>query len=196
MTLADGELLSAPAPHRWNVDDFFRASEAGIFDSQRVELIEGELIDMPSQKDPHAWAISRLVRSLLEMFPDPYWIKIQATLRFTDYSAPEPDIAVMSGPPSPPAIETPRPLLIVEVSETTLSYDRGAKASLYAANGIADYWVADVIAKQLYVMRKPSRDPAKRYGWGYTEIAILTVGDTLAPLAKPDTGVAVQSFLS
>jgi Uma2 family endonuclease len=196
MTLTDHEVPIAPSPHRWTFDDFMRASETGIFDSQRVQLIEGELIDMPAQKDPHAWAISRLVRVLGGLFPDPYWIKIQATLRLGDYSGPEPDVALLSGPPSPPAIERPTPLLIVEVSETTLSYDRGDKASLYAANSIADYWVADVVAKTVEVFREPIRDASQRYGFGYGKVELFRLQDRVTPLCDPRAVVDVSSFLS
>jgi len=82
MTLAIGQSGFAPSPHRWRVEDFFRASEAGVFESQKVELIDGELIDMPPAKDPHAWTVSRLVREVMRIFSDPpYWVKIQTTQR-------------------------------------------------------------------------------------------------------------------
>jgi Uma2 family endonuclease len=182
------------------------AAEAGSFESQRVELIEGEVIDMPAQNDPHAWAISRLMHALHVVFPDPYWIKVQATLRLNDYSAPEPDIAVMSGPPRPPAAEAPKPLLIVEVSETSLDYDLGPKASLYAANGIADYWVADVAARQVHVFRSPVYEesllstaqlsttlgPA---AWGFKQITVFKLHDRITPLAKPQGSVEISAFL-
>jgi Uma2 family endonuclease len=195
MTLADLEYPVTPTPHRWTVDEFLRASEAGVFESRRVQLIEGELIDMPAQKDPHAWAVSRLVHALRVVFPDPYWIKIEATVRLNDYSGPEPDAAVMSGPPSPPAAEAPTPLLFVEVSDSTLRYDRGDKASHYAANGIADYWVADVVGQRVEVFREPVRDPSQRYGWGYAKSTVHALGDHVTALAKPDAMIAVAAFL-
>ncbi len=172
-----------------------RAAEAGSFDSQRVELIEGELIDMPPQKDPHAWTISRLVHALRTVFPDPYWIKIQATQRLGDISGPEPDIAVLSGPPSPPARKKPEVLLVIEVSETTLRYDLGDKASLYAKHGITDYWVANVIDHQMEVFREPARDRSQRFKWGYKKSAVFALGDRVAPLCKPKASLDVSAFL-
>jgi Uma2 family endonuclease len=160
-----------------------------------VELIEGEIIDMPPQKDPHAWAVSRLVRELMRLFPSPFWVKIQATLRLNDFSAPEPDIAVLSGPPSPPATSAPIAVLIVEVSDTTLHYDRGEKASLYAANGVADYWAADVVHQQVEVFRETVRDGSQRYGWGYGKVAVFKIGDRVIPLADPTVSVDVSEFL-
>jgi Uma2 family endonuclease len=126
----------------------------------------------------------------------PYWIKIQATVRLNDFSGPEPDVALMSGPPSPPAIERPTPLLIVEVSETTLDYDRNEKASLYAKIAIADYWVADVIAKQVEVFREPIRDASQRYGRGYGKVSMFGLHDRVVPLCNPQAGVDVSAFLS
>jgi Uma2 family endonuclease len=196
MTVATRQSPPSPTPHRWKVEDYLRADEAGSFGSQRVELIEGEIIDMPGQMDPHAWAISRLTFALRDIFPDPYWIKIQATLRLNDYSAPEPDLAVLSGPPSPPASETPVPILIVEVSESSLHYDRVRKASLYAMNGIADYWVADVSAKQVEVFRDPVRDASQPYGWGYKQVTVFKLQDRISPLANPQASVEVLAFLA
>jgi len=195
MTLADHELSTLPTPHRWTFDEYMLASEAGVFDSQAVELIEGELIDMASQKDPHAWAISRLVRLMMDLFSDPYWIKIQATCRLSNYSGPEPDVALMSGPPSPPAIEKPAPLLFIEVSETALQYDRRPKASLYAKYGIPDYWVADVIGRQVEVFREPIRDPSQKFGWCYRDVSVFGLEDRVIPLAKPEARLAVSAFL-
>ena len=195
MTLADHELMEAPMPHRWRFEDFMRAAEAGIFDSQPVELIEGELIDMPAQKDPHAWAISRLTRELFRLFPDPYWVKIQSTQQLGDYSGPEPDITLLSGPPCPPALEKPRPLLIIEVSQTTLGYDRNRKASLYASHGINDYWIVNVIDRQVEVHRDPIPDSSQKHGWRFKSTKVLGLYDRVIPLCKPDLSLTVTSFL-
>jgi Uma2 family endonuclease len=195
MAIGSRQRPSVPTAHRWTVDEYFRADEAGLFGSHRVELVEGELIDLPLQDDPHAWATSRLVGALVMLFPHPYWVKIRGTLRLNDYSAPEPDIAVMSGPPIPPADEAPVPLLIIEVSESSLQYDRVRKSSLYAMNGIADYWVADVAAKQVEVFRDPARDTSQPYGWGYKQITVFKLQDRIASLAKPSESIDVASFV-
>lgn len=196
MTVAKRQALAIPMPHRWTVEDYLRADGMGLFANQRVELIQGEIIDMPAQNVPHMWTISRLNRQLLQIFPEPFWLKIQGTQVLDDLSAPEPDFVVMSGPPSPPASEPPVPLMIIEVSESSLQYDRVRKASLYAMNGIADYWVADVAAKQVEVFRDPVRDASQPYGWGYRQVAIFTLQDRIAPLANPQMSVDVSAFLA
>ena len=89
----------------------------------------------------------------------------------------------------------PVPLLFVEVSETTLRYDRGPKASLYAKHGIPDYWVADVIGKRVEVFRKPTRDAAQKLGWRYRDVMVFNVEDRISPLAKPEASLAVWAFL-
>src|SRR5580692_7361639 len=117
MTVAEHEIPTAPTPHRWTVEDFLRAAEFGCFSDQRVELIDGKIIDMPPQKDAHAFAVSNLVHELMRIFPPPFWVKIQATLRLNDFAGPEPDVAILSGPPSPPAAISPSISLVVEVSD-------------------------------------------------------------------------------
>jgi Uma2 family endonuclease len=195
MTLADYEVLEAPAPYRWTVEDFFRASELGLFEGQHVQLIEGEIIDMPAQKDPHAWTVSQLVDVLRDFFPKPHWIKIQATLVLGEYSAPEPDVSLLSGPPCPPAVVAPETLLVIEVSETTLRYDRGRKASLYASKQILDYWVVDVLGKQVEVFRDPVPDKSQKYGWRYNSVKPFGLQEQVTPLVSPDISIPIASFL-
>ena len=86
-------------------------------------------------------------------------------------------------------------LLIVEVSETTLAFDRRHKASLYAAAGIADYWIVNLVQRQLEVYRSPVSDAAQLFGFGYSSRTILDAGDAVAPLAAPKANVAVADLL-
>jgi Uma2 family endonuclease len=132
-----------PSVHRWTFDQYIQLADSGVFAGQRVELIDAEILDMPAQNDPHAMAVSKLVRELMRIFDENYWVKIQATLRLGDFSGPEPDVAVLSRFPTSASEGEgegegdPQPLLIVEVSDTSLAYDRATKGRLYAAHGIA-----------------------------------------------------------
>ncbi|HLL88245.1 MAG TPA: Uma2 family endonuclease, partial [Tepidisphaeraceae bacterium] len=112
-----------------------------------------------------------------------------------DRSDPQPDLAVVPGRPEDHK-ETPRSaLLVVEVSLTTLAYDRGRKASLYAKAGILDYWLVNVGERRLELYRTPQPDPAMPYGFGYAPPTILGPDDTVTPLAKLDARVAVRDLL-
>jgi Uma2 family endonuclease len=108
---------------------------------------------------------------------------------------PIPDIAVVVRPPGkvPPKPRTA--LLVVEVSDTSLAYDTGDKASLYAAAGIADYWVIDVNGRQLHVFRNPVADPGREYGHWYASVTVLGPTDTVAPLAAPANLITVGDLL-
>jgi Uma2 family endonuclease len=122
--------------------------------------------------------------------------RLQAPLHLGPRSAPEPDAAVVPGGPRD-YTATGHPttaLLIVEVSDTTLSYDRGRKASLYARAGIADYWILNLV-QQLEVHRWPVPDPTQHYRHGYADVLILTPQDHIAPLAAPKKRVAVADLL-
>jgi Uma2 family endonuclease len=104
---------------------------------------------------------------------------------------PEPDVAVTRAPTTTYQNDNPHPedlLLVGEVSDTTLPYDLRNKAALYAAAGIPDYWVLDVIGRRLYVHRRPAFD-------GYREVRIYSESEEVSPLARPDTVVLVASLL-
>jgi hypothetical protein len=111
-----------------------------------------------------------------------YWVRDQSTLRLS-HSAPDPDLAVVDGAPTPHGPIPDRALLVVEISETTLVTDLGEKANLYASAQIADYWVMDIPHRCIVVHRKPVADPTARFGWRYDSISQLVPGGSLAPLA-------------
>ena len=111
---------------------------------------------------------------------------------------PSPDVVVVPGSirdyakihPAPDTIR-----LIVEVSDSTLHYDLGGKSHLYAAAGIPEYWVIDVNASQLHVHREPVADEAAPRGFRYDSIRVLNPGDSIAPLAVPDSILLVGDLL-
>src|SRR5262249_31704863 len=86
-------------------------------------------------------------------------------------------------------------LLVVEVSDTTLAYDRHRKASLYACVGIADYWIVNLVHNQVELYRSPAADSAQPYGFRYADATIRRPGDTVSPLAKPKARVKVADLL-
>lgn len=108
---------------------------------------------------------------------------------------PVPDIAVVTGPPRAHAHHPRTALLIVEIADTSLAYDTGEKASLYAAAGIADYWVIDVNDYRLHLFRDPQPDPAAKYGASYKDVRVLTRADAVAPLAAAANSALVGDFL-
>jgi Uma2 family endonuclease len=187
--------LIQPQTYRWTLDRYLDLAESGTLAGERVELIDGTIIEMAPQKDAHALAVSNVTEELLLVFPRPFWVKGQSTLRLSDRSAPEPDVAVL-----PQRRDTGRalhdvPLLVVEVSDTTLAYDRGHKASLYASRGIADYWVINLVDGQVEVYRDPRPDAQASFGSSYSPAVVRKHGETVDVLAAPGKSIAVARLL-
>src|SRR3954471_2781126 len=101
---------------RWTVDKYFRMSELGFFDDRRVELLNGEIIEVPAQATPHRAAVTKISALLLPAFHGSAWVVIQGTLKLTRFSAPDPDFYVVAAPVGTPDAELPRPFLVIEVS--------------------------------------------------------------------------------
>lgn len=173
-------------PHRWTADEYFKLSEAGVVFTHRTELIDGEIFDVTAENNPHVAAISKIARLLIAGFDERYWVTIQSTVRLPSGDIPEPDFAVRSGPASPDNAVHPLPLLVIEVSDETLLFDQIVKSSLYAANGIPDYWIVNVKERRLEVFRKPVRDDNRKFGWRYEDQTVIVATGAVQPLAKPD----------
>jgi Uma2 family endonuclease len=108
---------------------------------------------------------------------------------------PLPDLAVVSGSPRDYVRKPTTAVLVAEIAESSLDYDMDDKASLYAAASIADYWVVDLINRQLVVMRDPVVDATRRFGFAYATVTKLVIGQTTSPLAAPGAVVAVADLM-
>jgi Uma2 family endonuclease len=171
-----------PELRKWTRAEYYRMAGVGMFRDQRVELIEGTIIKMPPQKNFHAMGLGLAEEAVRAVFGRRHWIRTQLPLHLSARSAPEPDIAVVPGGPRDyPRDHPTTALLIVEVSDTTQSYDRGCKASLYARAKIADYWIVDLTHGQLEVRRTPIPDRGERYGWRYQDVLLLGPQDRIVP---------------
>lgn len=157
--ISEANRIQLPLPrHLWTVADFYRMGEVGLFaPDERIELIEGELIDMPPIGSRHANQVDILARLLMRALPDSARMRVQNPVRLSDVSEPQPDIVVArdrdysSGHPRPEDI-----LLLIEVADTTLEFDRKVKLPLYARHGIAEVWVLDVQKAELAIWSEPS----------------------------------------
>ena len=146
--------------HRFTVQDYYRMAEVGLLaPDARVELIEGEVVDMAPQGIRHAEILRRLGRLLFLAAGDRATVQTQCPLRLDDFSEPEPDFALLKRRKEgyltthPGAADT---LLVVEVSHSSLGFDRSRKLQLYARHGIPEYWIVDVTAPRLHVLHSPN----------------------------------------
>jgi Uma2 family endonuclease len=188
--------FTEPRPLRWTREDYYRLCAAGWFQGRRVQLIGGEIIEMPAQYDTHLAAITLTGDALRVAFGPGYWVRAQGTLDLSPHGVPDPDVAVVPGSPRGASRQIPTAaLLVVEVSETTLAYDRNHKAGLYATAGVADYWIVNLIDRQLEVHRDPVADAARPFGYRYDSRTILDPADEVAPLAAPQGRVTVADLL-
>ncbi len=186
-----------PRVRRVSRDEYYQMADLGMFRDQRVELIAGKIIRMPAQRDPHAISVSITHDALKAVFGAGYWVRSQLPLSLLKRSEPEPDASVVLGQ-ARDYLGKGHPtnaLLVVEVSDTTLSFDRRYKAGLYARAGIADYWIVNVEDRQLEVLRNPVADPSKRFGYGYADVSILRDGQTVSPLSMPTAVIRVADLL-
>ena len=183
-----------PRRHRWTFEDYIRLGETGLLAAQRTELVDGEIYDVPAQNNPHVASVSKANRLLVVTFDESYWVTVQSTVRLRRGDGPEPDLAVRPGPVSADNVH-PHPLLVIEVSDETLLYDQVVKSSLYAANGVEDYWVVNIPDRQVEVYRKPVEDASRRYGWRYGELTVFRPPAVVVPLAKPDARFEVARML-
>ena len=150
------EGLERPRARRFSYKEYRRLVDEGFFEADHVELIDGEVLTTPAMSGPHNMAVL-LGRQVLEAaFGAGYVVRPQMPidLEMSD-SSPEPDLAVVRGSPREYLSPPKRVLLLVEVAVTSLDYDLGAKAALYATGGVEDYWVVDVVGRRVVVHRGP-----------------------------------------
>lgn len=187
---------AGPRPWKWTREEVVRLHEAGVFGGQRVLLIDGEVLVMSPMNEPHARAIVFTLTALQAVFGADFTIRPQMPMDLGQTTDPEPDLIVVAGaprsqPPSPPKTAA----LVVEVADSSLAFDVGEKASLYAAAGVADYWVVDLVHNRLYVFRDPRPEPGQRFGHGYFRTSLNGPADTVAPLAPPAASITVSDLL-
>jgi Uma2 family endonuclease len=186
---------SGPRRGDWTVRTYYRLNDLQAFRDQRVELLDGMILEKEPETPAHA-ASRHMTRDVLaHAFGPGYWIRLLAPLRLSRRCELGPDLAVVPGGPRGDMPTPTTALLVVEVSDETLSYDRRRKGSLYARAGIADYWIVNLNRGQLEVYRQPTPVPTCRYGFGYSVREILGPDDSASPLAAPQGRVKVADLL-
>ena len=183
-----------PRARRWTRDEYYQMADLGWFDGQRVELIEGRVVEMPPQKEEHYATICLAYEALRSAFGDGFFVRPQGPMSVGPASDPEPDVAVVRGAVGDYVDHPTTALLAVEVSLTTLLFDR-RKAGLYAKADVPDYWIINLPDRQLEVRRGPMADEAKPFGFTYRTTTIYKPGETVTPLSAASSPIAVDSLL-
>ena len=188
--------MSSPAHdifhrHRLTVAEYHRMAEAGIFSPDaRVELIEGEVIDMPPIGSPHAGTVGFLGKRLERAAGDHALVFVQNPIFLDRHHEPQPDLMLLrpradfykSAHPQPGDV-----LLIVEVADTSLAYDTQIKLPLYARHGIPEVWLADLPNRRFIARCPPTLT-------GFQDVQVLTDLSTVTPLLLPDVAVDLSDL--
>ena len=181
---------------RWKRAEYERLVDLGVFAGDPVELIGGHLIVAEPQNSPHATAVGAADDALRAALPPGFIVRAQMPISLDDESAPEPDLAVVSGRRADYGQGHPtRAVLVVEVADSSLHFDRRDKGSLYARARIAEYWIVNLIDRLLEVYRDPEPDPTAPHGWSYRAVSRLAPPALVAPMAIPSAEVRVGDLL-
>ena len=184
--------LTSPRQRRFTVDEYYRMGEAGVFgEDDRVELLDGQIYVMSPIGSEHAACVDRLTRLFVLRTGDDAVVRVQNPIRLNENSEPEPDLALLEPREDAYASEHPGPesvLLIVEVADTTLTYDRTEKLVCYASNDIPEYWIVNLQNQTLECYYNPSGDE-------YRERRTLEREGTVAPRFDDALELAVADLL-
>lgn len=187
-TLDSAPFTGIPQPRRWTREEFYRLADLGMFDGQRVERIGGEIIVMSPQRHPHAAAVTLGTTALYKAFGSGYTVRPQLPLCLGLDDDPESDLIVIAGSQRDYQDHPTSAVLVVEVSDTTLTYDRKRKGPLYARAAIQDYWIVNLIDRQVEVYREPTPN-------GYARHDVFLSGGMVQALLVPAAQVAVSDLL-
>ncbi len=184
-------------PRLWSRDEYHRAGEARIFrPDERLELLNGEVYEkMSPQSDAHAWGVSLTSQVLREAFGNGCHVREEKPIVLSPRNEPEPDVAVVQGElRQSPLHPTPLSLaLVVEVSDSSLEFDRGTKAHIYAGAGIAEFWILNLRDRKLEVRRDPFVTSAGVSD--YRLVSFYSANERLFPLEPVAAEIEVRNLL-
>ena len=180
------------ARYRFTVGEYHQMAEAGVFgEDDRIELIEGEILEMSPIGSHHAARVARLQQRFGRVLAGRVLVWTQNPIRLDDRSEPQPDLVLLeprddfyeSALPGPEKV-----VLVVEIADSSAEYDRQIKAPLYGRSGIPEYWLVDLIRRVITVYREPSRD-------GYQAVRVAQPGEQISPSAFSDVQLDVADIV-
>jgi len=186
--------IAEPTTRHFSRAEYYRMAEIGLFDGQRVELIKGEIITMSPQNSPHALTVAIITGWLARGLGDQFTVRCQLPLVASDDTEPEPDFAVLAGTAESQREHPTGALLVIEVAESSLAYDR-RKADMYASRGVPDYWILNLRERKLEVFRSPATCSDSSFGHRYASRVTLTSDQSIQPLRLPIPAVSVARLL-
>ena len=184
--------MQAPGKHRFKVEDYHRMAETGVLrEDARVELLDGQIIDMSPIGPFHGGVVKRLNRLFNRCSEGRWIVSTQDPLRLDNFSEPEPDLMLLK--PAPDDYTSRHPtaadvLLLIEVADTTLPLDRKEKLPAYGRAGVAEVWIVNLEEQKIEIYREP-------HFTGYGSKSVLSAGSTASPAKFADVIVDVAALL-
>ncbi len=173
------------------IDEYHKMIAAGIIpEDARIELILGQMFDMAAKGTRHTFSTTRLVRELTRLIEQGAIVRCQEPITLPNNSEPEPDITIarlrddnyLDSHPSPSDL-----MLVIEVADSSLDFDKNIKANLYAAAGIQEYWIVNLLDDRLEVYRQPNSSI-------YTEIKIISPQDPIELPQFPEISIDLAAI--
>ncbi len=167
-------------------------AETGVLrPDARVELLDGQIIDMSPIGPLHGGLLNRLLRLFTKVSRGRYLVTVQNPLHLDEHSEPEPDLMLLRPQPGDYTDRHPAPtdvFLLIEVADTSLHYDREEKLPAYGRAGISEVWIVNALERNIEVYREPHLT-------GYGSVTVLRAGEQACPLAFPDVAVDVADLM-
>lgn len=186
-----GQIVAAT--YTLSVAQFERMIEAGILpENEHIELIEGDITEMAAVGKRHASRVKYLNRNLNRLVGDKAIVSVQDPIQLDDLSEPEPDIALLTRRDDFYRHQLPCPadvLLVIEVADSSLEYDRRTKLPLYARAGIREFWLVNLIEERIEIYTEPANGT-------YTKVAYIRRGEALISVTMPDITLDAEALLA
>lgn len=183
----------APAVKKWTRDQFQSLCDFGAFEGARACLIDGIIYEGGPMGPTHAIGIRKMTKILDGIFPNDPHVRAQLPFDIGRATDPLPDFAVVPGNDANYVTVHPdKAVLIVVISDDSLTFDLTVKAEKYAEAAVPEYWAVDLNGKQLHVLRNPG--PLAPGGFSFADQRILSIGDSISPLAAPNATVNVADL--
>jgi Uma2 family endonuclease len=186
------EAATMPTRRRFTIHEYHLMAEAGIFhEDDRVELLDGEIVEMSPIGSRHSGTVNRLNALFTSRLGRRAVVAVQNPIILDDYSEPQPDLTILAARSDFYSSAHPRPsdtLLTIEVSDSRVSYDRSVKLALYARKHVRELWLVDIPGEAVDVYRRPSSS-------GYREHQRMERDGRIAPRAFPRTYFRVNEIL-
>lgn len=191
--IGDSEMAVDYKTRKFTADEYHAMAEAGILGpGERVELIEGEIVEMAPIGPRHSGRHVRLNKLLVIRFGDSALVQPHGSVRLSNLTEPEPDVILLypkddfyeSGIAKPPDV-----IGLIELSDSSLSFDRGRKAQIYARARVPEYWIVNLVDDRLEIHREPN-------DLGYAQVTVPARDERVAFEALPEIDFAVEDFLT